>query len=93
MFDLAVEIVSASLKEEIEQYDPDCESYSEFLEFCYDNDSKALKEDVYYILMNYCNDNNMDPFFWDDLSIEVENGVIKSYRQLMCATKKSIFGK
>lgn len=91
MFDLAVKIISDSLKDEIEQYDPECESYSEFLEFCYDNDSKALKEDVNYILMDYCNKKDISPFFFDDLSIGTENGDIKSYRQLMLAVKKSIF--
>jgi hypothetical protein len=53
-------------------------------------DSREVKEDVYYTLNRYSNDNNVELYFNDCNELELEDGSLLTYRKLMNAVRKEL---
>lgn len=89
--ELAMKIVVDDVKEAINDYYSDWEisSWSEMLE-AFGQESKDFKEDVYYLLSSYSNDNNVDLFLNDEYELELEDGSFISYRKLSNLIRKEL---
>lgn len=90
-FDLCVKLVVEDIKEDLTGYykDSGIETWDDYLEET-GRDSKEVKEDVYYTLNRYSNDNNADLYFNDSSELELEDGSMLTYRKLMNKVRKQL---
>ena len=90
-FELAVKLVAEDIKSDLNGYYKDCgiKTWSEYLEEtgC---DSADVKDNVYYVLNRYSNENNVDLYFNDYNELELEDGSILTYRKLMNRVRKQL---
>lgn len=90
-FDLCIKLVVEDIKGDLTGYykDSEIETWADYLEET-GRDSKEVKEDVYYTLNRYSNDNNVELYFNDCNELELEDGSLLTYRKLMNAVRKQL---
>ena len=90
-FDLCVKLVVEDIKIDLEGYykDSGIETWADYLEET-GRGSREVKEDVYYTLNRYSNDNNVDLYFNDCNELELEDGSLLTYRKLMNSVRKEL---
>lgn len=90
-FDLCIKLVVEDIKSDLDGYykDSEIETWADYLEET-GRDSKEVKEDVYYTLNRYSNDNNVELYFNDCNELELEDGSLLTYRKLMNAVRKEL---
>ena len=90
-FDLCVKLVVEDIKSDLTGYykNSGIETWADYLEET-GRDSKEVKEDVYYTLNRYSNDNSVDLYFNDCNELELEDGSLLTYRKLMNAVRKEL---
>lgn len=90
-FELATKLVVEDIKEDLNGYYKDCgiRTWTEYLEEtgC---DSQDVKDNVYYVLNRYSNENNVYLYFNDSNELELEDGSILTYRKLMNKVRKEL---
>lgn len=90
-FELATKLVVEDVKSDLDGYYKDCgiKTLYEYLEEtgC---DSADVKDNVYYVLNRYSNENNVDLYFNDSNELELEDGSILTYRKLMNRVRKQL---
>ena len=89
--EIAINLIVNDIKEDLNGYysDREINAWSEYLEET-GRDSSEFKADVYYILMKYSNENNVNVFLNDSYELELENGEIVSYRKIMNMVRKQL---
>lgn len=89
--EIAINLIVNDIKEDLEGYYSDCgiKTWSEYLDEtgC---DSADVKDNVYYVLNRYSNENNVDLYFNDSNELELEDGSVLTYRKLMNAVRKQL---
>ena len=91
-FELAVKLVVEDVKSDLDGYYKDLgiKTWSEYLEET-GRDSKAMKEDVRYILADYSDFHiNANLYLNDCDELELEDGSILTYRKLMNRVRKEL---
>lgn len=90
-FDLCIKLVVEDVKNDLTGYykDADIETWADYVEET-GRDSKEVKEDVYYTLNKYSEENNVDLYFNDCNELELEDGTLLTYRKLMNAVRKEL---
>lgn len=89
--ELAVKLVVEDIKSDLDGYykDSGIETWADYLEET-GRDSREVKEDVYYTLNKYSNDNNVELYFNDCNELELEDGSLLTYRKLMNKVRKQL---
>ena len=91
-FDLCVKLVVEDVKADLDGYykDSGIETWADYLEET-GRDSKAVKEDVRYILADYSDFHiNANLYLNDYDELEIEDGSLLTYRKLMNAVRKEL---
>ena len=93
--ELALKVVVDSFKEYLTEHYEDwgIESWQDMIQAFGWTDSKDVKDEIFYILNQYSNENNVDLLFDDDSELELENGEMLSYRKFLNMVKKDLFDK
>lgn len=90
-FELCIKLVVEDVKEDLTGYykDSGINTWSEYLEEtgC---DSADVKDNVYYVLNRYSNENNVELYFNDSNELELEDGSILTYRKFMNRVRKEL---
>ena len=91
-FELCVSLIVNDIKADLDGYYKDfgIKTYAEYLEET-GRDSKAMKEDVRYILADYSDFHiNANLYLNDCDELELEDGSILTYRKLINAVRKQL---
>lgn len=90
-FELCIKLVVDDVKADLTGYykDSDIETWADYVEET-GRGSKEVKEDVYYTLNKYSEENSIDLYFNDCNELELEDGTLLTYRKLMNAVRKEL---